>query len=452
MKIAKIDLPQNAVALLNLKGVKRSVLTVVHKLADVFGFFDYPREIGINHPDPASLPSDPRFIAYWMYKTMHPIIRAKRGSGLETYFESRREKPSDMLPPGFDGKTEVSISLVGDLMRTGGAENSKDRIYEGVADHIFDVEIAYANLESTLTKGEVQEIEFKPGETPEINLTPEQYVALIQHKERYFDIVQISNNHILDCGDEGLGTTRECLLRDNVFSVGTNDSAEAAGKGVIIESKGLKIGWVAFTYSVNWRPIPEEKPYLVNIVPFHMKANPDLSPIENQLRWCREQGCDLVVLGLHWGLEFELFPHPDQLEWAHWLAEAGADVIVGHHPHVPQPVEFYRTRRDPDRVVPIFYSLGNLTPVLSNPATVLSLIANLKVISGRNDGAKRTYVADVGITPTAIVSTSEAGSYELRLYKVADLCGMELEDEMDRYVSEIASLVDILLGKTWRLE
>ena len=452
MKIEKIDLPRDAMALLKLKGIKRIVLAWVHKLADVFGFFDYPREIGINHPDPKSLPSDPKFIAYWIYKTGHPITRAKKRSGLETYFERRREQPVDMLPAGFDAETEISMSLVGDLMRTRGAENSKNLIYEGVADRIFDVDIAYANLESTLTKGEVQEIEFEPGETPEINLTPEQYTALIQHKGRYFDIVQISNNHILDCGEEGLATTLECLERDNVLSVGTNDSAEAAGKGAIIESKGLKIGWVAFTNSVNWRPIPEDNPELVNIVPFHMQAEPDLSPIENQLRWCRENACDLVVLGLHWGLEFELFPHPDQLEWAHRLAEAGADVIVGHHPHVPQPIEFYRTQRDPNRVVPIFYSLGNLTPVLSHPATVLSFIANLKVVRGRNNDAKCTYVADVGITPAAIVASSEIDRYGLRLYTVSDLYGMELDGEMNRYVFEIASYADILLGKTWRSE
>jgi poly-gamma-glutamate synthesis protein (capsule biosynthesis protein) len=61
---------------------------------------------------------------------------------------------------------------------------------------------------------------------------------------------------------------------------------------------------------------------------------------------------DFIVVQLHWGMEFEMYPRPEQLEVAHHIAELGADAIIGHHPHVLQPVEVYHGK-------PILYSLGN---------------------------------------------------------------------------------------------
>ncbi|MFH2000090.1 MAG: CapA family protein [Planctomycetota bacterium] len=451
MKINKINLPQSALSIYKLKGFKRLIMNVVHKCAPLFGYYDYPLDVKLYQQDPEDLIKDPKFLNYWMYKTIKPVARAEKGSGLEEHFVAQQTKPADMLPAGFSVEQELTLSFSGDLMCTEGAQNSKDLVYQGVADKIFDVDVAYANLESTLTKGEVRGLEFDFDKgTPEINMTPDQYQTFIQHQGRHYDIVQLSNNHILDCGEEGITTTRECLDRDKVAHAGTNMSPEEAGRGVILEKNGLKIGYVAFTFSVNFRPFPEGKDYMVNMVPFHLSDNPDTAPIVKQINWCREQGCDLVVLALHWGLEFEFYPHPDQLKWAHMFAEAGADIIIGHHPHVAQPMEYYRSKRDNDRIVPIFYSLGNLSPVMSSAFTVLSMIAKLKVARGEKNDVKATYVTDVDITPTAMVSTTENNNYTLRLLKVADIRQMELTPEMQDYAAEITSYSDMLLGDSWR--
>ena len=96
---------------------------------------------------------------------------------------------------------------------------------------------------------------------------------------------------------------------------------------------------------------------------------------------------------LHWGLEHEAYPRPRQLDVAHHLAEMGFDIILGHHPRVVQPMEAYRTRRDPDRVVPIFYSLGNLVNPFSHPAFRVGGVARIELAKGVcPDGATRTYV------------------------------------------------------------
>jgi poly-gamma-glutamate synthesis protein (capsule biosynthesis protein) len=93
-------------------------------------------------------------------------------------------------------------------------------------------------------------------------------------------------------------------------------------------------------------------------------------------------------------MEFELWPRPEQVELAHHLAEMGVDAIIGHHPHVLQPVEYYSTKRDPARVVPIFYSLGNLTNPFSAPFMCRSGVARLDLVKGLlADGSRSTLVA-----------------------------------------------------------
>lgn len=372
MKLETIDLPHDAMSLLDLSRPARLLLEGSHKVAEWLRLFEYPRDIGVNPRRPEKLTSDPLFVAYWTYKTRHPISRAKKGSGIEGLFERQEALAKKLLRPCDEPDGEITLSFVGDLMATKGVERSRDILYDEVAEEIFGADVAFANLESTFADGGVEDLAFRPGDTPKINLNPAQYEALIQHKGRSFDIVNLANNHILDCGEAGVQRTWERLERDEILQVGTNRTAEEASKGVIIKRKGFRIGYVATTYSVNARPFPRGKPYFVNVTPFHMRKNPDLAPLKRQIEWCRRQACDFVVLSLHWGLEFELYPHPDQLLWAHELAEAGADLIVGHHPHVPQPMEYYRAKRDGGRVVPIAYSLGNLTPIFSSVETTTS--------------------------------------------------------------------------------
>ena len=122
----------------------------------------------------------------------------------------------------------------------------------------------------------------------------------------------------------------------------------------------------------------------------------DFTQLEEQLAHGRRAGVDFVIAQLHWGMEYELYPRPEQVELAHHLADLGVDAIVGHHPHVLQPVEHYRTRRDPDRVVPVFYSLGNLTNPFSAPYLCRSGVARIELARGTAGGRKRAHLREGG--------------------------------------------------------
>ncbi len=444
-KYFPIDLPRDLSDLTKNfpEAAKEAVARITQeRLAE--GLWHAPAEIEFD-------PNNSEFIAYWLQKTRAPLRQALPGSGVEEQLEPFRKTRFELAPRDFKTDTEYRLSAVGDLMFAKNVEESRDRMYGPVEELIFGADFAFANLESTLTSGEVKEFAVaEKGDTPYINITPSQYGALVKHKGSQFDIVQLANNHILDCGDEGVATTTGHLARDGIEFVGVYASEAESRTVKCVPLGDLKIGWVAHTWSVNFKPVPEDKPWVCDITPFHLENDPDTTRIEQQIAQARAAGCDLVIVALHWGLEHEFYPHPDQLAWARRFAEAGADAIIGHHPHVIQFSEMYRTQRDPDITVPILYSLGNLTPAYSGPATVLSLVANLRIAKGQLRGKSRMLISGLELTPVVFLCEKEDGQDFASIVPLAKLNRLSLAPETRAYVGEINEFADLVLGNHWR--
>jgi len=397
-------------------------------------------------------PNDIEFISFWLQKTRTPLKKAMEGFGVEQRLLPFRKSEFDLRPDGFEVKTKYRMSACGDLMFAKHIEASKDRLYDPVADLIFGADCAYANLESTLTSEAPKDfVVEKQGDTPYINITPNQYEALVKHKQNQYDIVQLANNHILDCGEEGISTTIEQLKKDHIDFIGVYES-EADSKSIKYTMMGdVKIGWVGHTYSVNFKPIPEDKPWICDTTPFHLEKKPDISRIEKQIKQAKEEGCDLVLLTLHWGLEHEFYPHPDQLAWASRFAELGVDAIIGHHPHVIQAIEILHPENDPGNSVPVIYSLGNLTPAYGSPATVLSMIANFTISKGFLNGVAQTKITNLKLTPVAFMGEREGNQKYASIVPLDVLNRTGLDGETREYVEEINEYADIVFGDTWNL-
>jgi poly-gamma-glutamate capsule biosynthesis protein CapA/YwtB (metallophosphatase superfamily) len=170
-----------------------------------------------------------------------------------------------------------------------------------------------------------------------------------------------------------------------------------------------------------------------------------------RIKAARAAGRDLVMLVLHWGAEWEFYPNPKQLGYGNKLAELGADAIIAQHPHVIQPIEIYRPHSDPDKQVPILNSLGNLTPIAAPPYTVVSLVANLRISTGKLNGEKRTMVTGLETTPVAcLAEQDDDGSMHAALVPLADLEKMKLERGTRDYVNSIVKYADLVLGPDWR--
>jgi len=181
-----------------------------------------------------------------------------------------------------------------------------------------------------------------------------------------------------------------------------------------------------------------------------VEDSPDLSLLNRQISYCRDQGCDVIIASLHWGYEYEFYPRKHQVETAHDIVEMGADMIVGHHSHVIQPVEYYRTERDPDRVAVIAYSLGNLTSGFSAPHLVLSQVLNLSFAKGVIKGKDATYIESAEMIPVIQVETEVDGLPAIRVKKLGDVIRRVKEGgdkEEWKYVSKVMKYAELILGE-----
>jgi poly-gamma-glutamate synthesis protein (capsule biosynthesis protein) len=186
-------------------------------------------------------------------------------------------------------------------------------------------------------------------------------------------IVSFANNHAMDQGWAGFAETRDHLRETGLLFAGTSDTAADAFQPVFTEAHGIKVGWLGMTRWLNGgrNPDKDDLPH-VNFFPYPGEPGSATGATEDQVlaavKAARAQ-CDFLVVSIHWGVEYATAPRAEDVDLAHKIMEAGASVIVGHHPHVLQPVETYRTHDGPDgpggkddkdgRNTVIFYSLGN---------------------------------------------------------------------------------------------
>jgi poly-gamma-glutamate capsule biosynthesis protein CapA/YwtB (metallophosphatase superfamily) len=152
-----------------------------------------------------------------------------------------------------------------------------------------------------------------------------------------YDSCSTASNHTLDAGSEGVERTLDALDDAGVRHVGSARSAEEADKPVLLDAGGAKVAQLAYTYSTNGIPLPEDKPWIVDLI--------DPEQIVADARAARRAGADVVVVSLHWGTEWQQEPDRQQLRLAERLTKARADgrrdidLIIGTHNHVPQAYE-----------------------------------------------------------------------------------------------------------------
>jgi len=163
-------------------------------------------------------------------------------------------------------------------------------------------------------------------------------------KDAGVSMVSLANNHIFDVGEIGFMQTLDHLKDAGISYTGTGRNFEDARLGEPLQLNGVELIFLNYTQFCNsgFASIAAEYPGTLPL-------DPEL--IVEDIRVARERA-SLVFVLLHWGFENQPNVHPKQVEIAHLLIDAGADAIIGHHPHVPHGIEVYKER-------PILYSLGN---------------------------------------------------------------------------------------------
>jgi poly-gamma-glutamate capsule biosynthesis protein CapA/YwtB (metallophosphatase superfamily) len=226
-------------------------------------------------------------------------------------------------------------------------------LFNNVADVFHGVDFGFVNMETPVAP------EHSHGTKPFLFDAP---VALPQAlKASGIKIVSFANNHVMDQGWAGFTETREHLREIGLEFAGTSDNAVTAWQPVFTEANGIKVGWLGMTRWLNGGRNPEaaDQPH-VNFFPYPGEANgapgADEATVLAAVKAAKAQ-CDLLVISVHWGIEYATAPRPEDVDLAHKMLEAGASVIVGAHPHVLQPMETYKTQDGRNTL--IFYSLGN---------------------------------------------------------------------------------------------
>jgi poly-gamma-glutamate capsule biosynthesis protein CapA/YwtB (metallophosphatase superfamily) len=214
------------------------------------------------------------------------------------------------------------------------------------------------------------------------------------------DVVSTANNHARDQGSHGVEFTLDWLERHRIAAAGTGNSADAAHAGVVIERNGLRFGFLAYTYdqSNGNHPDTDDRVAVMDVA----RMREDVSRLSSS----GAAGADAVIVSMHAGTEYSPKSNAQQVEFARAAIDAGARVVVGHHPHVTQPWERYGEGV-------IFYSLGNLVfDQFQRVETQRGALADITFEGPRLAGASLLPVDIVGTSPrlTKPVPPSSGGS------------------------------------------
>lgn len=224
-------------------------------------------------------------------------------------------------------------------------------------------------------------------------------------KDAGFDLVSTANNHCLDRGYDGMVRTLDVLDNLGLAHVGTYRSAEerAAQNGVhVADVGGIKVAFLSYTYGTNGIPLSKSHPDTVNILHTDYMSDAqvlDTARIADDLAAAEALSPDLTAVIVHWGVEYQTTQNDHQEEIADFLFDHGADVILGSHPHVLQPMET-RTLTDRDGTTHtgfVCWSLGNFISSQNDEYTDTTVVLNLELTKNPNTGA--TDVTKVGYVP-----------------------------------------------------
>lgn len=335
-------------------------------------------------------------------------------------------------------RTEVRFSAIGDvLIHNSLYEDAKTQdgydftpMFADVKPALMSADLTFANQE-TIIGGESLGL----SSYPRFN-SPYQVGDLLL--DSGVDIVSMANNHTLDKGEIGILNAINYYNQIGIEYVGAHKNKEDKSKQRILHRNGMDIGFIAYTYGTNGLKIPNGKDYLVNIINQEMI----IQSIQQM-----KSDVDFVVVSLHFGLEDQRIPNNNQQKLVHALSDAGADIILGHHPHVLQPVDWIENE-DGSRTF-VIYSLGNFLSGQAKTYQRIGCVLNLTLEKEIKNGQIFNRMTSVAITPTynyrpgyrnyKIVSLFEADQYGLEnakeLYE-------EISNHMKMYTDDVTILTD----------
>lgn len=263
-----------------------------------------------------------------------------------------------------------------------------------------------------------------------------------------YDVVLHATNHALDKGKKGL---LNCLdFWENTYPeigvVGINDSAEDQETIFIIEKEGIRIAILNYTYGTNGIAMPKDMPYAVNMLK-EDKVIADLQAAESL--------ADFVVVCPHWGTEYRLQPDKSQKKWTELFLEYGADLVLGTHPHVIEPIEWLTNETTGESML-VYYSIGNYVNWTSSSGDGIAnrMVGGMANITIQLDEEGKAYISEYGVTPVVCHPEKQTNGitvYLLEEYteELAERNAIRSQDK-NFSLQYCIDLCDKVWGELWR--
>lgn len=261
-------------------------------------------------------------------------------------------KPSGKVPQSQESVAthEITLLFTGDIMQhmpqVEAAWNNElgiyiyDSCFKYIQPWLAGADLAIANLETTLAG--------KPYSGYPAFSSPDELVNGMLNAG--IDMVGTANNHCCDRGRTGIERTVTMLDSLGMMHMGTykNDEAYRKNNPKIINTRGFRLAFVNYTYGTNGIPVPQN-----NVVSLIEKDR-----LLADMKAVRDSAVDMTIVYIHWGEEYQRAPNAFQKDIAEYLFANGADIIIGSHPHVIQPMEWHKAdSAKKDQLV--VWSLGN---------------------------------------------------------------------------------------------
>ena len=282
--------------------------------------------------------------------------------------QSSLESQIKTLESEIDQQKIYTILAGGDIMLDRGVEGKIKKLDKNY-DFAFDLirndfnaaDFVFANLE-----GPISDLGADTGKKYSFRFEPAVAQAL---KNAGIDIVSLANNHMFDWGRNALCQTTQLLDKQFLFYVGAGCNSQQAEKAYTFTLGNTTVAILAYTEFYKGAHARENSPGI---------SEYDIKKIQQRIDELRlKQSVDIVMVSMHWGEEYKDRATDHQVTMAHELINTGANVIIGHHPHVDQEIERYKDGW-------IIYSLGNLVFDQSwSENTMEGLLAEIQIQNKR---------------------------------------------------------------------
>lgn len=320
----------------------------------------------------------------------------------DTPSETPTETPTAQKPPVTLKMLSVGDNLIHDGIygqaqkRAGGNGYDFSYCYARVKDTVSAADIATINQETIVAKS------YAPSGYPLFN-SPQELGQTVA--DTGFDVVSLANNHMLDKTSKGLAEAIDFWDASGLVRTGAYKNTEDLNRVEYIEKNGLKIGLVGITQYTNGLSLPNDSPLKYILTS-------DEATIERKIKAAKAQ-CDVVLVNVHWGSEYTTTPAQEQRNLAKKMADWGANVIIGHHPHVLQPVEWIET--DGGARTLVAYSLGNFISQQNTAARVIGGMLHYDIT--KDFETDKVTVGNVRFE--TIVTHYVNGSHDVQIYPLS---------------------------------